>query len=346
MGRYDILLGRQLRPAPRIKLVPHKKSSKKEPADLSTLADTDAGESLIRRCLRSAAGRVQLAQSMTNPIRRRLDYNSFARRIFRVEPLPPRVVPVYNMDESTLAFYVGEDGTTIEHRSDNRFIIPLFEVASNPSILLTQLREERRHSLLLHRAQDSAINQIRAAEEERSLSLLDAVVTEYTDQNIHISELDSNSLSSAFTTIEHNDLVVRNILMNARDYSRLRPQLAARGCLDVNRDRTMLLYGILANLWGAQIIVSELVPAGRVYLTADPEFTGVLPIRTEITVLSADSPPNIGWSIFEQIGLGVPNPRGVAALTTENYEEPIKDKPNVPEIPIIHKTRYQILRGT
>jgi hypothetical protein len=54
---------------------------------------------------------------------------------------------------------------------------------------------------------------------------------------------------------------------------------------------------------------------------------------------------SIGWSIFEQIGLGISNPRGVAAVTIGNYGEPVKDKPNVPEIPIIHKTRYQILRG-
>ena len=331
MGRYDILLGRQLRPAPRIKPIPHKKSSKKEPSTsrgvLDTV-DTDVRESLVRKYLSTVAGRVQLAQSMVNPIRRRLDYNSFARRIFHVDPLPQEVNPNYTKGEGTLAFYVGEDGTTIEqeNRSADRLIMPFFEVASNPFIPRMQLRE-RRYSLI-ERAQDLAISQIRTTEEERSLSLLDAVVTEYTDQTIHTSELDFNSMSSAFTTIEHNDLAVRNILVNAQNYSRLRPQISDN-CL-----------------WGAQIIVSRRVPAGRVYLTSDPEITGVLPIRTEITVLSADNPPNIGWSIFEQIGLGIPNPRSVAAVTIGNYEEPIKDKPNVPEIPIIHKTRYQILRGT
>ena len=51
----------------------------------------------------SDAGRQALARAMVEPIRRAIDYQSLGRKIFSVQPLPPRVVygddlviPTYN----------------------------------------------------------------------------------------------------------------------------------------------------------------------------------------------------------------------------------------------------------
>jgi hypothetical protein len=44
---------------------------------------------------------------------------------------------------------------------------------------------------------------------------------------------------------------------------------------------------------------------------------GRIPVRTELTVLSADDPKarTIGFSVFENLGIGAYNPRGLARLT-------------------------------
>jgi hypothetical protein len=44
---------------------------------------------------------------------------------------------------------------------------------------------------------------------------------------------------------------------------------------------------------------------------------GRIPVRTELTVLSADDPKarTIGFSVFEQIGVGAYNPRGLVRLS-------------------------------
>jgi hypothetical protein len=49
---------------------------------------------------------------------------------------------------------------------------------------------------------------------------------------------------------------------------------------------------------------------------AEPEQTGVLPIRQDITVTPADIMPRLtlGWVIYETIGMGILNPRSVATL--------------------------------
>lgn len=72
--------------------------------------------------------------------------------------------------------------------------------------------------------------------------------------------------------------------------------------------------GLFAHLWGADIMVSKIVPAGTVYGAADPEFVGVMPIRQDIEVIPADEPKrlSLGWVVSEEIGIGIVNPRGVA----------------------------------
>jgi hypothetical protein len=73
----------------------------------------------------------------------------------------------------------------------------------------------------------------------------------------------------------------------------------------------------MGTLWGAQIIVSCLVPVGTAYVCAEPEMFGRIPVRTELTVLSADDPKarTIGFSCFENLGIGAYNPKALARLT-------------------------------
>jgi hypothetical protein len=79
--------------------------------------------------------------------------------------------------------------------------------------------------------------------------------------------------------------------------------------------RELLLTGLLARLFGADIIVSKIVPPGTVYGCADKEFVGVMPVRMDIEVLPADQPLrlSLGWVVAEEIGIGIVNSRGVAA---------------------------------
>jgi hypothetical protein len=78
--------------------------------------------------------------------------------------------------------------------------------------------------------------------------------------------------------------------------------------------REILQTGLFAHIWGADVIISKIVPPGTVYGVADPEFVGVLPIRQDIEVLPADEPKQLklGFVVNEIIGVGVVNPRGCA----------------------------------
>ena len=276
---------------------------------------------IIGDLIKSPQGRSKLAASMTQPLRLRRDYTSVGRKTFLVEQLPDGALPIYDKDPDVTAYVVGEEGENIlAVTKPRRVIFPLFELASNPTIPLTQIKERRYD--LIERAQDLARAQIQAAEDERVFAVLDAIATNGFDSIAGgfnpdipvVAPISGAVLADAFAEIERNDLRVARVFMNARDYADLRK--FGRDILDIESQRDLLKTGLMATLWGAQIIVSRLVPVGTVYVCAEPEMFGRIPVRTELTVLSADDPQarTIGFSVFENLGIGAYNPKALSRL--------------------------------
>ena len=278
-------------------------------------------QKIISDYIKTPQGRAKLAASMTQPLRTRRDYTSVGRKTFLVEQLPDGALPIYDKDPDVTAFVIGEEGENIlAITKPRRVIFPLFEIASNPEIPLTQIKERRFD--LIERAQDLARAQIQAAEDERVFAVLDAIalagfdtLPAQTNPDIPVvAPLSGAALADAFSLIERHDLRVARVYMNARDYADIRK--FGRDILDIESQATLLKTGLQATLWGAQLITSRLVPVGTVYVCCEPEMFGRIPVRTELTVLSADDPKarTIGFSVFEQLGIGAYNPRGLTRL--------------------------------
>jgi hypothetical protein len=219
---------------------------------------------------------------------------------------------------------VDQIGQNIVSSSTDRVYVPTFEISSHPQVPLRSLRE--RGYSIFERAQDRAVADITAIESRNSLNILGAASTGC-DRIIRASEFDSlesiqSTLRNAFISIESNDLSVTNIFMSPADYATIRRFL--RSLLDETTHGD-LSRGIFASLWGAQINVSRhLSLLNGIYLTAEPQFVGGMPIQTDITALSADDPEHhsIGWSIYETIGMCCYNPRGIVRITQPAAVEP------------------------
>ena len=278
-------------------------------------------ERTIEKLLLSPEGKMKLAASMQNPLRERLDYEGVFRRAAVVDPLPQGALPYYDRDVDVPAIVIGEEGQTPETIvKGKRILIPMFELASNPKIPFTQIKERRYN--LIDRAQDKAKQDIQSAEDDLGFSALAVASTQINPNtglpfNAAVSaagSLDRDSLADAFAEIEKHDLRVARMFMNARDYSDIRK--FGRDQLDPVTQKSLLATGLMAQIWGADIIVSRVVPVGTVYVCTEEKFLAIMPQRIDITVLPADDPDNrlIGWSIFEQIGIGVWNPRGVSVI--------------------------------
>jgi hypothetical protein len=290
----------------------------------NTQLDNAAKQEIISRLIKTAAGRQKLAASMIQPLRMRRDFSSVGRKSFLVEQLPDGALPIYDKDPDVTAFVVGEEGENIlAIQKPRRVIFPLFEIVSNPEIPITQIKERRFD--MIERAQQLGKAQIQAAEDERVFAVMDAVATNgfdsvagqiNPDQQV-IAPVSSAVFADAFAEIERHDLRVARIFMNARDYADLRK--FGREILDIESQATLLRTGLQSTLWGAQVIVSRLVPTGFVYVATEPEFFGRIPVRIELTVLSADDPKarTIGFSMFENLGIGCHNPKGLCRIVVQ-----------------------------
>ena len=292
---------------------------------MSNVVSNELKQQIISEYIKTAAGRAKLAASMIQPLRLRRDYTAVGRKTFLVEQLPDGALPIYDKDPDVTAFVVGEEGENIlAIQKPRRVIFPLFEIASNPEIPLTQIKERRFD--LIERSQDLAKAQIQAAEDERVFAVLDSIAANGFDtlgptnpDVAVVAPISPSVLADAFAEIERHDLRVARIYMNAVDYADIRK--FGRDILDIESQATLLKTGLQAVLWGAQIITSRLVPVGFIYICAEPENFGRFPVRTELTVLSADDPKarTIGFSCFENVGIGAFNPRGLTRMVVTRF---------------------------
>lgn len=278
-------------------------------------------DELIRRALMTQEGKIALGQAMANPIRRNLDYQGVGRRVLVVDPLPQGALPVYDRDIDVAAVVVSSNGSAPESRVfGDRVTVPEFEVVSNPTVRIAEVK--RRRFNVIDRAQQKARQEIQAQEDANIFAAVDFASTqENTAQDIADAGLLKRDLSEIKVQVDRWDLVTSKFLLNIVEFNDILNwgagggQAAATGGeVDMVTQREILQTGLFAHLWGADLIVSKVVPVGTVYGAADPEFVGVMPIRQDIEVLPADEPKQLklGWVVNEIIGIGIVNPRGVA----------------------------------
>lgn len=282
--------------------------------------DPNVKAQIIDQHIGTPHGRAKLANSLQQPLRLRRDYSSIGRKAFYVEQLPDGALPIYDKDPDVTAYVIGEEGQNVQQILNvRRVTIPLFEIASNPEIPLSQIKERRYD--MIDRAQELARAEIQAAEDVRIFAVMDAVALNGFDSKGPtnpdipvVAPISGAILADAYAAIEKHDLRVARVFMNAQDYADIRK--FGRDIFDIESQAALLGTGIVSSIWGAQYITSRLVPRGIVYVCAEPEMFGRIPVRTELTVLSADSPQRrmIGFSIFENIGVGCHNPLALQRL--------------------------------
>lgn len=285
----------------------------------ATLSD-EKRDDLISRAISTQDGKLSLAQAMANPIRRNLDYHGVARRALVVDPLAQGAMPTYDRDIDVTAVVISSNGSGPESRVfGDRVTVPEFEIYANPTVRIMEVK--RRRFNVIDRAVQKARQEIMAQEDANVFAALDASASmENVLQDITDAGLLKRDLVELKAQVDRWDLVTTKYFMNINEFTDILKwgsgggQGVGGGEVDPVTQREVLQTGLYAHIWGADIIVSKIVPPGTVYAAADPEFVGVMPIRQDIEVLPADEPKQLklGWVVSEIIGLAIVNPRGVS----------------------------------
>jgi len=274
-------------------------------------------EYLISKALETEEGRMALAQAMANPIRTSLDYQGVGRKLLVVDPLPQGALPVYDKDVDAKAYVISKRGQAPDQIIEgDRVQVPTFEVVSYPQVRFSQVKERRFN--VIDRAQQRAKSDIMAVEDEEIFKLIDAASVAVNNVTFSMGgELSRVALTQAFQEVEKHDLVVTKIVMNAQAFASIRSW--GQNEFDPVTQHEVLQTGLFGHIWTADILISKKVPLNTVYVLADPEFVGVMPIRQDIQVIPADKPEDLrlGWVIYEEIGVAVVNSMSIAKITIQ-----------------------------
>jgi hypothetical protein len=264
---------------------------------------------LMTRLLSSQAGRQKIAATIQEPLRKLRDYQAIGRKAFFVDELPDGTLPIYDMDINTPAYVVSEEGdSVVTVVKSTRMLVPLFELASYPKVPFTQVKERRFD--IVRRIKQKARDELFRKEDKiifTALKTAAAANVLNTTVTVTTANFNMDTLADTFAKIERWGLRVDKVFMNAVRYPVIRK--AGRDYVDFETQREILRTGYMGNLWGAAIYMSPEVQGDTIFLVTEPEYLGVLPVRIDLTVIPADDPANrsFGWSIFEQIGLGIHN---------------------------------------
>lgn len=303
----------------------------------TTLSD-DQRDDMIKQALMTQEGKIALGQAMATPIRRNLDYQGVGRKALVVDPLPQGALPVYDRDIDVAAVVVSSNGTAPESRVfGDRVTIPEFEIVSNPTVRIAEVK--RRRFNVVDRAQQKARQEIQAQEDANVFAALDFAGNsakggengpltglghdgQYSSpSNAVTNGLSKSGMLQLKRQIDRWDLVTAKYFLNINEFTDILNWESAgspgSSQVDPVTQRELLQTGLYGHIFGADIIVSKVVPNGQAFACADPEFVGVMPVRQDIEVLPADEPKQLklGWVVSEIIGIGIVNPRGVATGT-------------------------------
>lgn len=249
---------------------------------------------------------------------RNLDYQGIARRLLVIDPLGQGVNPSYERDIDVAAVVVSSNGTGPESRIyGDRVVVPTFELFANPTVRISEVRKRRFN--VIDRAVQKARQEIMAQEDANVFAAINSAAEVENDaQSVSETGLRKRDLVAIKAQIDRWDLLTTKFYMNIVEYTDIlnwgSGGGSALGDVDPVTQREILQTGLYAHIFGADIMVSKIVPPGTVFGAADPEFVGVMPIRQDIEVLPADEPKQLklGWVVSEEIGLGIVNPRGTA----------------------------------
>ena len=299
-------------------------------ASAPSLNDEQRDE-MIKQALMTQEGKIALGQAMATPIRRNLDYQGVGRKALVVDPLPQGALPVYDRDIDVAAVVISSNGTAPESRVfGDRVTVPEFEIVSNPTVRIAEVK--RRRFNVIDRAQQKARQEIQAQEDANVFAALEfAGKAENSEVNLTPIATGTNTPASAQAgtlqksgmlglkrEIDRWDLVTSKYFLNINEFTDIldweSAGVAGASAVDPVTQRELLQTGLYGHIFGADIVVSKIVPAGTAFAVADPEFVGVMPVRQDIEVLPADEPKQLklGWVVSEIVGIGIVNPRGVA----------------------------------
>jgi hypothetical protein len=266
----------------------------------------------------SGQGFHMVGQELALPIKAILDYEGFARKMYRVRKLGQAELFRIPKDIRSVAYIIGQDGQTPEARIKTKWITPEeFKIASYPSIDIQDIYQMNFD--VLDRAQDTARQEIELQEDKAGINLLDRAATTV-NATTTFASLGIGAFEDVRYQVERHRLLVENFWIARAELSDIVKNMST--AVDPVTERELILAGYIGNILNSQILtaagtgVEEVIPAGTFYATTGPDYLGEMGER--ISLFS--EPYNKyslqesvkGWAFLEMVGFAIPNAKSAA----------------------------------
>ncbi len=288
----------------------------------------------------------RIGQGMIGPIQIRLRYEGIVRNVLVEDTLERGPLMPYDiLDDLGRAYVLNSTDSEVKITPfEGKQAFPqLFRIASFPRIRKEDLYYLRVNAV--EYAQDETRQAIQKQEDARLVLLLEEAIVDLStartagtvgtgptggaatgiaapaagsnEQTVLVgsgSSLEPNEFYNAVSMIEINQLEARRILAHPVDIRDLYTW-------DINvtgfkfKDE-VFSGGKITKFGEFQIQRSVIVPQGEVFLTAEPEFVGVMPVMYSLDVEENHQVEQFykGWVMDELIGMLVLNARGIARI--------------------------------
>jgi len=266
----------------------------------------------------SGEGLRVVGQELALPIKAILDYEGFARKIYRVRQLGQAELFRIPKDIRSVAYIIGQDGQTPEARIKTKWITPEeYKVTSFPSIDIMDIYQMNFD--VLDRAQDTARQEIELQEDKAGINLLDRASTAV-DTTTTFASLGIGAFEDVRFQVERHRLLVEQFLINRQELSDIVKNMSS--AVDPVTERELILAGYIGSILNAQILtaagtgVEEVIPAGTFYACTGADYLGEMGER--ISLFSepynkyALNETVKGWAFVEMVGFGIPNAKAAA----------------------------------
>jgi hypothetical protein len=280
--------------------------------DANQMPDEDRRK-VLAAAMKDPQGFAILGQELLLPIKDIIDYEGWARKVYRVRPLAQGEFFRMAKDVRATAWIIGQDGQGIESRIHGKFVQPSeFKLGSFPTVDIEDIYTMNYD--VLDRAQE-----IELEEDKRARALLEVSSTQV-NTAVLFGTLGVAAFEDVRYQVERHRLVVEKFLINRQELSDIVKTMSA--AVDPVTERELILAGYIGSFLNARIItaagtgVEEVVPRGTFYAVTGPEYLGEMGIRVELF----SEPFNMfsqqrlvkGWAFAEIVGFVVANPRSVA----------------------------------
>jgi len=309
--------------------IQHLLSTMKGASDLSTHpADEDMMDKEARRDVLAAAmsdpsgeGFRIVGQELALPIKAILDYEGFARKIFRVRNLAQGELFRVPLDIRSTAWVLGQDGMAPRSVTKTKWLVPdETKIASFPVIDISDIYQMNFD--VLDRMQDTARQEIELQEDKRAIAILDtASQTENTVTTF--ASLGIGAFEDIKFQVEQHRLMAEKFFINRQEVSDIVKTMST--AVDPVTERELILAGYIGNVLNCSIFTAagtgqqEVIPAGEVFCTTGEDYLGELGVRFELFSEPFNEYPNQrltkGWAFAEQLGYVVANSKSVSKGT-------------------------------